>query len=378
MYHVHFFVKRLKKKKGKIPVYCRITIHRERAEFSTSIWITEKDWENGKFNSEPILSRLRSLYDQQITKGNVSAYQLREAFKGTKPKYLLQVFDSHMKEIKLLTQDYTSSTYNCYKRAYELLKEFIKLNYNCQDLPLPRINHTFITKFDFYLKATLRLAHNTVVKYMARLKKVIRLALAHNWIDENPFALFKIRFETAEKEWLDESEVKRLLKKKFTIPRLEKVRDVFLFCCFTGLSYSDAAKLSKEHIALIAGQKWVVIKRTKTLVTSRIPLLPQAEKILGKYEAQQEKLLPIMTNQKMNAYLKEIADLCGIKKTLTVHVARHTFATTITLSNGVSMESVSKMLGHTNIRMTSHYAKIVDQKLSEEMNDLKEVLKSKT
>lgn len=354
-----------------LPVYCRITMHQVRADFSINTWISEKNWEAGKYNFGAIQAKIQNLYDQLSMAGEVTAMQLREAFKGAKPKYLLKVFESHLKDIKQLDQQYTISTYNCYKRAYELLRMFIQRDYHCQDLPLVRVNHTFITKFDFYLKTSLRLANNTVVKYLARLKKVIRLAIAHGWIDDDPFALFKIRFDLADKQWLDDQELKRISKKKFTIPRLDKVKDVFLFCCYTGLSYSDVAKLTRQHTVIIAGEKWIVVNRTKTNVPSRIPLLPQAEKILTKYRDQQEKLLPVMSNQKMNAYLKEIADLCRISKNLTVHVARHTFATTVTLSKGVSMESISKMLGHRSTKVTSHYARIVDEKLAYEMRKLK-------
>jgi site-specific recombinase XerD len=375
VYHVHFFVKRLKKQNGKIPVYCRITLHQERAEFSINTWVTEKDWERRNYNFTTIEMRLRTLYENLVAAGDVTAYQLREAYKGKKPKCLLKVFGAHLKEIKLLEQDYTISTYNCYKRAYEILQSFVRTNYHVQDLPLSKVDHTFVKGFDFYLKTQLKLSNNTVVKYLARLKKVVRLALANRWIEDDPFAQFKMRFVTANKEWLDANEIKRISKKKFSIHRLEKVKDVFLFCCYTGLSYSDVVKLTNQHIQTVGQEKWIVVNRTKTDITSRIPLLPAAEKILNKYSANEGKLLPVPTNQKMNAYLKEIADLCGVKKHLTVHLARHTFATTITLTNGVSMESVSKMLGHTNIKMTAHYSRIVDKKLSSEMNELKKKLK---
>jgi hypothetical protein len=181
MYHIHFFIKRLKKKEGRVPVYCRLTIHKERAEFSTNTRISEKDWANKKYNFSPIQTKVQNLYEQLIGNGDVSAMQLRAAFKGTKPKYLLNVFSSHLKEIKLLEQEFTLSTYNCYKRAYELLKDFIQKNYHSNDLPLTKVNYTFITKFDFHLKTSLKLANNTIVKYMARLKKIIRLALAHRF-----------------------------------------------------------------------------------------------------------------------------------------------------------------------------------------------------
>ncbi len=162
----------------------------------------------------------------------------------------------------------------------------------------------------------------------------------------------------------------------FFVERLEHVRDVFVFCCFTGLAYADAKKLTHDDFVVgIDGELWINTKRTKTKTKSNIPVLPTAMMILEKYENSpllvNGKVLPVLTNQKMNAYLKEIADLSGIKKKLTTHLARHTFATTVTLSNGVSIESVSKMLGHKSVRTTQHYAKILNRKVSEDMQILR-------
>ncbi|HEV7330918.1 MAG TPA: site-specific integrase [Flavisolibacter sp.] len=377
MYHILFFIKRNKKRNGKFPVYCRITIQQLRSEFSINTWVTETQWNLSEKKFPAIDMRLKVLYESLITKSDVTAQMLRDAYKGQKTRYLLKLYKAHLKEIKLLKSDYTTSTYNCYKRALELLQQFVKTKYRSEDIPMNKVDFDFVKSFDFFLKATLQLAKNTVVKYMARLKKVVRIALAHHWIENDPFSKYKMRFELGEKEWLDGTELKRLTKRKFSIERLDRIKNVFLFCCYTGLSYSDVAKLTKDHLRIIGNEKWIIVNRTKTDITSRIPLLSYAEKILNKYANNGDKLLPVPSNQKMNAYLKEIADLCGLKKTLTVHVARHTFATTVTLTNGVSIESVSKMLGHSSVKMTAHYSRVVDEKLSNEMNELRKKLHTK-
>jgi len=173
-----------------------------------------------------------------------------------------------------------------------------------------------------------------------------------------------------------------MFNKVFATDRLNQVKDIFLFSCFTGLAYSDVKKLSRKNIGIgVDGERWIFINRTKTDTRSNIPLLPIAKALLEKYEnhpqaINQEKLLPILSNQKMNSYLKEIADVCEINKELTFHIARHTFATTVTLSNGVPIESVSKMLGHKNLKTTQHYAKILDLKVSDDMKILREKFNS--
>ncbi|MCB0460890.1 MAG: integrase catalytic domain-containing protein, partial [Flavobacteriaceae bacterium] len=210
------------------------------------------------------------------------------------------------------------------------------------------------------------------------------IALANNWIDRDPFRSYKARIKEVKREFLTIEEINEMMEKKFLVPRLEQVRDIFVFCCYTGLSYSDVKKLSKDNLVIgIDGETWVRVNRTKTDTRSSIPLLPAATEIIKKYEGHEDIinsdiLLPVLSNQKSNAYLKEIADVCGINKNLTTHLARHTFATTITLSNGVPIESVSKMLGHKSLRTTQHYAKILDRKVSEDMAVLKSKLKKHT
>jgi site-specific recombinase XerD len=201
--------------------------------------------------------------------------------------------------------------------------------------------------------------------------------LANNWIDRNPFSNYKAKIREVERVYLSEEEIENIINKDFKTDRLSLVRDIFLFSCFTGLAYIDVKNLTKSHISLgIYGEKWIFTHRQKTETASKIPILPITQMIIDKYEdhpecCNQNKLLPILSNQKMNAYLKEIAGVCEIEKELTFHIARHTFATTVTLTNGVPIESVSKMLGHKNLRTTQHYAKVLDKKVSEDMKILR-------
>lgn len=209
------------------------------------------------------------------------------------------------------------------------------------------------------------------------MKKIIRIAFANDWISKDPFYNRKIGIKPVNREYLSEEDIQNIVKKELHTPRLDQVKDIFIFSCFTGLAYTDVKKLSKSDIVIgIDGEYWIKIKRTKTDTRSNIPILPTAEAIIEKYSKHvdvinSDKVLPVLSNQKMNAYLKEIADLCGISKNLTFHLARHTFATTVTLTNGVPIESVSKMLGHKSLRTTQHYAKILDRRVSDDMKVLK-------
>ena len=222
-------------------------------------------------------------------------------------------------------------------------------------------------------------SHNTAIKYVDNFKKIVRIAYANDWIQKDPFLRWKARPKHVEREFLTEEEIERILEKRFHAERLTLVRDIFIFSCFTGLAYADVKKLSRDDINKgIDGELWINTDRTKTKSRANIPILPTAQHILNKYAyhpaVQEGRVLPVLTNQKMNAYLKEIGDLCGINKNLTTHLARHTFATTVTLSNGVSIESVSKMLGHKNLKTTQHYAKILNLRVSEDMKLLRQKL----
>jgi integrase len=232
------------------------------------------------------------------------------------------------------------------------------------------------------LKGVKKVGHNATMKYLANLKKIVLICVKNDIIAKDPFFAFKFAKHEVDRIALTEHELRTVANKVFEIPRLEQVRDIFLFCCYTGLAYADVAKLSKmDIIEGRSGEMWINIKRQKTDSASRIPLLPPALKLLKKYESQLERLdkhlLPVLSNQKMNAYLKEIGDVCGIVKPITFHLARHTFATTVTLSNGVPIETVSRMLGHRSLKTTQLYAKVLDKKVSDDMQRLSEIIGAK-
>jgi len=215
------------------------------------------------------------------------------------------------------------------------------------------------------------------MKYLANFKKIVLRCLKNGWLQKDPFLGFNMAKKEVERTALTEHELEKLCSTRFSIERLEIVKNIFLFSCYSGLAYADVQKLKRSEIRIgVDGEKWIFTKRQKTDVSSRIPLLPPALKILDRFEEHPEckckdRVLPVLSNQKMNSYLKEIADVYGINKNLTYHIARHTFATTVTLSNGVPIETVSKMLGHRNIKTTQHYAKILDKKISDDMKNLR-------
>lgn len=242
------------------------------------------------------------------------------------------------------------------------------------------VDHKFITGYKYFLKTERNCGHNSAVKYITNFKKIVRIAYANDWIGKDPFFNWKAKLKIVDREFLSEEEIQRIIEKEVHIPRLELVRDIFIFSCYTGLSYVDVKKLSKDNIVRgIDGNYWIKTKRAKTDSSSNITILSNAFSIIQKYKTHPDiensnKVIPILSNQRMNSYLKEIADLCGITKNLTFHLARHTFATTVTLTNGVPIESVSKMLGHKSLKTTQHYAKILDRKVRDDMAILKEKL----
>lgn len=385
---------------GRSMIYVRITVNGERSEFSTGRKIHPSQWDAAygkvlgfsqevrQLNSQ--LSKIRTdLYRHaDILKGReqtLTAMSLKEAYLGLdKPtKMLLEVFQEHNEQVNsLVGKEFAEGTAERYRTAKSHLKEYLQKELRKNDIPINQVDYSFISGFEYYLKTKRKCSHNTAIKYVVNFKKIIRIAYANGWISKDPFANWKARLKIIEREFLTSEELQTLMDTTFFVERLEYVRDVFVFCCFTGLAYADAKKLTHDDFVVgIDGELWINTKRTKTKTKSNIPVLPTAMMILEKYEdspfLMNGRILPVLTNQKMNAYLKEIADLSGIKKNLTTHLARHTFATTVTLSNGVSIESVSKMLGHKSLRTTQHYAKILNRKVSEDMQLLKEKLRVK-
>lgn len=395
--HLSFQVKSSKKNEfGKAPIYARITINEVRTEFSTKRFIEPEKWVNkagyAKGNTEDIKTlnahiaavrtQLFQHHDKLLQAGKaVTVEAVKNSYFGIteKSKTIIEVFQYHNDQMKsLIGKDYSFGTHERYATALNHTKEFIEYKYNVSDYPIKQVNHEFITEYEYFLKAVRKCSHNTAIKYLTNFKKIMRICLGNGWIDKDPFINYRFRLNEVEREILHEHEIQAIADKEFATSRLDQVRDVFLFCCFTGLAYSDVKKLTKDHVIIgIDGERWIKVNRTKTDTRSSIPILPSAQAILDKYSnhpkcCADKTLLPVSSNQKMNDYLKEIAAVCGIEKNITFHIARHSFATTVTLQNDVPIESVSKMLGHKSIRTTQHYAKVLDKKVSNDMALLKE------
>nr|WP_321408661.1 site-specific integrase [uncultured Carboxylicivirga sp.] len=390
----NFLLKKSKRRKdGKYPVYIRCTIDLKRIELSTGVYLNSCDWDNLAQKVAPLAENSRNLnkklnnfsntifdkYYQLESLGNpYDINSLKECLTNTPQHFIVDTFQTILDDIhRRVGYDYSYGTYKHYKTIFGRLKEFIKVTYKKTDIPLSGINYKFIASFDSFLKIHHGVGPNTIGHYHKKLKKVLNDSIALGLINKNPYINFKVKRYQPNRDFLSLNEIKKVENKKIEIERIRTVRDIFIFACYTGLSYSDIYKLTKSHIFKgDDGEEWIIIDRTKTLSRCRIPLLPKAKAILYKYEnypknENKGKLLPINSNQRMNTYLKEIADICEINKDLTMHIARHTFATTVTLANGVPIETVSKMLGHTSLKTTQIYGKIIDSKISKDMKKLK-------
>jgi site-specific recombinase XerD len=392
-----FYAKRAKTTTdGLIPIYLRVTINGERIELSTKRYTLPEKWsiegscmKGTSAESKATNSFLDTLkakvydYQQQLIREDelVNAENMRNKIMGIEKRshMLVGIFKQHNEEIKALVgKDFATATYTRYETSLKHTVDFLQWKYKVSDIDIRKINHETVTSYEFYLKSVRKCNQNTTAKYIKNFGKIVRICLANGWITRDPFVNYKCKIIEVERAFLSKEEIEIMFNKEFATDRLNQVKDIFLFSCFTGLAYVDVKKLSYKNIGFgVDGEKWIFINRTKTDTRSNIPLLPIASTILEKYKdhpqvINEDKLLPILSNQKMNSYLKEIADVCEINKELTFHIARHTFATTVTLSNGVPIESVSKMLGHRNLKTTQHYAKILDLKVSDDMKVLRE------
>lgn len=381
---------------GKVPVYFRITVDGKPAELSTKHYIDDHNWSSekrrAKGNSETARTinhtieslelKVHQQYNELLIKGKlVTALLLKNKILGIEEEKhtLINLFELHTEEIRQrVGVDYAKGTYQTYLTTLRHLKEFVKRNYLTDDITLQELNYKFITDFELYLKTVADNAQNGMLKHIQRLCKVVTIAVKNDWLDKDPFAKYEARKEKTNRDFLTAEELQLIEQKQFNINRLNTVRDTFLFTCYTGLAYSDIKYLKPDNIGRgIDGEYWLFTNRRKTNVPSNIPLLPQALQIIEKYRNHPQALnhgtiLPVFSNQRLNSYLKEIADQCGIAKNITFHMGRHTFATTITLTNNVPIETVSKMLGHTNLKTTQIYAKVVEKKVSEDMMKLRE------
>ena len=395
-----FYLKRVKvNAQGLAPIFQRITINGRRLENSTGKFVEPDKWHsemskmkgtseearsiNGHLDN--LKSKILNLEKNLIKKDipvNFESFKNELSGKKERERMLIPIFQEHNRKIKeLVGQEYAPGTLERYETSLKHTKNFLLWKYNLTDINIDKIDHAFIMEYEFYLRSERKCANNTAVKYIKNFHKIINQCLSNGWLNKDPFSNYKAKVKEVVRDFLSEAEIEQMINKEFVTDRLEIVRDIFVFSCFTGLAYIDVKQLTLDNISLgIDGDKWIFKNRQKTDTASKIPLLPMAQEIIDKYTEHpvcknEKRLLPILTNQKMNAYLKEIADVCGIKKDLTFHIARHTFATTITLSNGVPLETVSKMLGHTSLKTTQHYAKILDKKISEDMMILKSKFK---
>ncbi len=310
--------------------------------------------------------------------------KLKYQGKDIKRMQFLDVFREHNIQMEaLLGNGFKPNTLKGYKTSLSHIEGYLEKEFRLADIDTRKIDHAFVTGYEFFLRTTIDCSAVSAAKYMKHLRKIIKICIAHRWITDDPFAFYKIKAKAKEKEFLTDAELKRIEKKEFKIPRLAHVRDIFVFCCYTGLSYADVKKLKWTNIAEgVDGKLWIFTSREKTETSSNIPLLPKALEIIERYRnyppcIAKGMVLPVLSNQKMNSYLKEIADLCEITKELTFHKSRHTFATSVTLANSVPIETVSKMLGHTDIKTTQHYAKLLDNRVAVDMERLERKIGNK-
>ena len=380
-----------------MPIMGRLTIDGKFVQFSTKLYITPTQWNQmaqranvgRNYASEAteinnrlsyITSRLQEIY-RELGKHDlyVSAEKVRNYFLGHTigDHTLLGLFKKHLEDMSQSVGITVSpATYNKCDRTYRHLRDFLESERHLSDIALVEINHMFIKDWERYLRTVKGCAANTTAKFMQGFRTIIIMARNNGWIVADPFANYKIRFERVDRGFLTKTELQAVMQKKFSCDRLTHVRDIFIFSCFTGLAYIDVKSLKEDDIQTgFDGRLWIVHKRIKTNVEENVPLLGIPQAILLKYKGKQPLgfALPVLSNQKMNAYLKEIGDLCGIKKEMTFHTSRHTFATNA-LSHGMPVESLAKMLGHSNIKTTQIYAKITDHKLNQDMENLEKVI----
>jgi integrase len=392
---------RLKKQKnyktGPVPIYLRITVEGQRAEIAMSRQCEPNKWNTqsgrAKGTKEDIKqlncflddtqNKILELHRQMNESDDlITAETLKNRFTGKtgKTKTLITVFEDHNEKMRALVgQEFEKSTLQRYETALMHTRDFMDWKYNVSDLTVSKINFEFLNEFEYYLRSVRKCANNSAIKYIKNLGKIVRICLGNGWLTVDPYINYKPKTTKVHRVVLTKDDLVNIASKRFSIERLDQVRDIFLFSCYTGLAYVDVKKLKRSEIEKgIDGKLWIHTYRQKTDSLSRIPLLPTALLIIQKHEDHpqcitDDLLLPVISNQKMNAYLKEIADVCGIDKLLTFHIARHTFATTITLNNGVPIETVAKMMGHSSIKTTQIYAKVLDHKISDDM----EMLRSK-
>ncbi|WP_323027860.1 site-specific integrase [Gelidibacter japonicus] len=382
---------------NKANIYVRITLDGQRVNISLKRKVDITSWDE-KLQRATGRGKDARILNQYLNEVQTKIQRIYEQFKsedrGLNPQMIKARFlgeDKNNLSFQGLIIYYNEkmqhklhrNTMAQYKTSQRYMSEFISMEFNMNDIPLAKLKYSFIVGFESFLRSYIprsgqaKMGNNTAMKHIKRLRRMVTLAYRMEWIDRDPFVNFKMKIEKKERGFLTMTELQAVEDLTSAIERLVVVRDLFVFSCYTGISYSDIIELTNKNIVSgIDGNPWIMATRTKTGTPFKIPLLPKAGHLIGKYSehvrtCDTDHLLPKLSNQKLNSYLKEIADLCGIKKNLTFHMARHTFATTVTLSNGVPIETVSKLLGHTKLSTTQIYARVVERKVSDDMTLLK-------
>ena len=391
-FNILFYIKRNEPKKdGRVVIMVRVTINGVRSQFSSKLLVQPGQWDSKKEqvkgqvaearNLNRLLENIRSSLNVHYNKfmsidGHVTPEQLRNILLGheEQKQTIISFFDKYNDQYKLkvgITS--THRTYTRYLLTRERLVEFMKQRYNLSDMSIKEITVSFIDEFYLYIRNNTECNHNSSLKFLQRFRTILYFAKNNGLSFNDPFGSFRFRYDKVNRGYLDQDELDILYTKKFPSARLSQVRDIFIFSCYTGLAYVDVFELTEDKIRkAFDGHLWIMTKRQKTDVNTNVRLLDIPLAILEKYKGKQKngKVLPVISNQKINDYLEEIADICGIGKKITFHVARHTFASTVALGNDVPMESIQSMLGHADIKTTQIYAHVIDRKLSRDMDKM--------
>ena len=382
-------------KQGKCPIRCRITFLEDRYEFATGLLIEPNTWYSKLQQTKPpneentFVNYQLSLIKNKINQAFLflqmrgSAFDVNDVYKiykGEKPKKekgVLESYDEYKAKIKkLIGIEIEKVTYDKYTESYNHLKKFIKFHFKMDDIKLKDVKSNFLEEFDYYLKTQIGkkgLAQSTINKAIQRFRKTLKYAISEGYLEKDPFIMHTAKVVKKNIVFLTNEELLILENHQFKTARIHSVKELFVFCCYTGLAFKEMSQIKKTDIIIgFDGKLWIIVKRSKTDRDYKVPLLPRALQVLQIFNDNESELVfPKISNQKFNEYLKEIAEIIGISKNLTHHIARKTFASTVLLFNDVPMEIVSELLGHSKLSTTQdHYAKVVQSKVSEEIEKL--------
>lgn len=395
-FSLNFIARKRANKEGELPITLRITMNGQRAEIYINRTVRPDDWNaaNGKSKGkskkdlelnrylDTVRTKICEIHNRLVMRDEpINPDVLKRAFLGKleKPKMLCEAFREVNVKVREQYErgDICKATVLRWERCEKYLSEFLMMKENVSDIPMKNLTSGMVDDFEHFLRVRKMCANNAAVKYIRYLKNVVRVGIANKWIDDDPFIGKRYTRTKADREFLSENELKAIMKLDLTtLPRLDLVRDTFVFCCFCGLAFADISTLTRDHIIKDEnGEEWIRKARQKTGEVSTIPLLDIPKRIAEKYRnhpkaVAKNLVIPVISNQRMNSYLAEIADLAKIGKHLTTHIARHTFAT-MSLNNHVPIETISKMLGHSDISTTQIYARMLDQTISEDMERMR-------